>query len=98
MHYLITGCNGDVSLSLGRILKHTHRSSTIIGAAPDGQWPGKSIFDKVYDIPYATDPNFMDRLKEIINKEKIQILIPVPDAELRCMSELKNLMARKHGV
>jgi carbamoyl-phosphate synthase large subunit len=49
--------------------------------------PTAFISDKHYIVPRVTDPNYMTRLKEICQNEKIDIIIPLIDTELMVLSE-----------
>jgi carbamoyl-phosphate synthase large subunit len=43
--------------------------------------------DKKYLVPKASDPNYIDKLNEIIRKQKIQFVHPQPDTEVATISE-----------
>lgn len=91
MTYLVSGANGDISISLAKILKEIRPDARIIGISPDGEWPALSVFDSVYPIPYANHSEYMSSLKRLLKQEKVKLFLPTSESELRFLSGLKNL-------
>jgi len=82
---LITGASGGgvgrqciKSLRLGKLkyrIIATDTTSRSLGLYTD--------IDKAYLVPTVTDPNYLDTIFKICAKEKVQILIPGSEAELK---------------
>jgi len=77
---LVTGVGGGVGQS---ILKCLHGSGHDVIAA-DGEALGTGLFaaPKAYRIPYASAPDYIDRLLAICQLERVELLFPGLDAEL----------------
>ena len=56
--------------------------------------PALALADSIYLVPRVTDPTYMDRLKEIIKKENIQLIIPLIDTELCLLADHKEELAK----
>ena len=80
----ITGVGGGVGQSILKSLSETDYN--LIGL--DGELLGVGLYASqiAYLIPYAKDNNYINRLLEICEKEKITLLFPGLDAELMPLS------------
>lgn len=86
---LITGCGGDIGQSIGKILKSNHISASIVGCDLNDNHAGKFIFDKSMSISDCRSDSYLADLENLIAKEKIDIIIPVSEPELRFFSAKK---------
>lgn len=84
---LVTGCNGDIGTSVGRILKDFYQNYKIIGTDITLNGAGKFIFDFVAVLPRAYSPNYFESLLELINYHQIDLIIPISEAEIRLFFE-----------
>lgn len=58
------------------------------------EWPG---VDRVYLLPPCTSPGYVDRLNDVIEREKIDVVHAQPDVEVRVVSESREqLRARTY--
>lgn len=80
---LVTGCGGDIGLSVGRILKMTNIAKHIIGCDIHNEHPGSLIFDKCEIVAPINSPKYPNDLKKVIKKYGIDLLIPASEPELR---------------
>jgi carbamoyl-phosphate synthase large subunit len=80
----VTGVGGGVGQSIIKSLSTTDFELIAL----DGEVLGAGLFaaQTSYIIPYANDPNFINRLLEICKNEKINLLFPGLDAELMPLS------------
>lgn len=80
----ITGVGGGVGQSILKSLANTDYNLVAL----DGESLGAGLYvtNKSYLIPYVKDPNYINRLLEICEKEKIDLLFPGLDAELMSLS------------
>jgi len=87
MKVLITGAGGGGSNNLIRDLRSVNENIEIIGSNIDIYQVAKSIADKSYILPIATDiGNYIDALNKLIEKEKIKLIIPNNDREVSVIS------------
>lgn len=80
----ITGVGGGVGQSILKSLSGKEYNLITL----DGELLGAGLYasERAYLIPYAKDTNFISRLLEICQKEKIDLLFPGLDAELMILS------------
>ena len=98
MNYLISAANSDIAISMARILKQEKNDTNIIGVAPDGIYPALNYFDKVEVIPYAADVNYFNKLLFYIQSYKINVFIPVSEAELSFFLNNRDLFSTQLDV
>jgi carbamoyl-phosphate synthase large subunit len=84
---LVTGCGGDIGQSIGKILKSELLFSKVIGADMNSDHPGKFIFDACHQVPRCDDNFYFETLKSIVDKERIDIILPIAEPELRYFTE-----------
>ncbi len=82
---LVTGCAGDIGLGIGRILKMSSVSDKVIGCDLNDDHPGIHVFDKCELVQGADSENYLETLKELIEKHLIDIIIPTSEPELRVL-------------
>ncbi len=77
---LVTGTGGGVGQSIIKSLADTEYRVV----AADGEVLGTGLYaaDRAYRIPYASKPDFVDRLLEICRRERCALIFPGLDAEL----------------
>ena len=80
---LITGCGGDIGQSIAKIIKQEFPLSTVIGTDVHDKHPGKFLCDNFYIVPLVSSPNYLEELRNVIEKHKIEIIIPISEIELR---------------
>jgi carbamoyl-phosphate synthase large subunit len=51
---------------------------------------GDRYVSSTYLVPKATDPRYIDILNKIINKEKVNLIIPSPDVEIKIISKYRS--------
>ena len=83
INVLVTGCGGDIGQSIGKILINFQKIDNLIGADINGEHPSKFIYPKTKILPRCDSSNYLEALKEIIIGEKIDLVIPVSEAEIR---------------
>jgi carbamoyl-phosphate synthase large subunit len=84
LRVLITGCGGDIGQSIGKILKsNSELFSLVIGADLHKDHAGKFIFDECHTVPRCHADNYQSEVLDLIDKKKIDIVIPISEPELR---------------
>lgn len=87
---LLTGAGAPGAGSIVECLRNNGESEVeIIGADKSANINTKKIFDRIYRVPSAEDPNFIKVLKEICIKEKIDIVVPIVTKELIKLAKVK---------
>lgn len=86
MNILVTGCGGDIGLSIGNILKQYSPVNRIVGTDISQDNPGSTVFSVIEIIPPVNDDLYINSLKAIFEKYNINIIIPTSEPELRFFS------------
>jgi carbamoyl-phosphate synthase large subunit len=80
---VVTGCGGDIGISIGRILKISNVSNRVIGCDINEEHGGSAFFD-VFEIVERTDSKFyIERLLNVCKKYSVDLIIPTSEPELR---------------
>lgn len=87
---LITAVGGDIGQGIAKILRRSDLANRIIGTDVSSDNPARNFVDSFYLVPKADSPEYLKRLEQIIDKEKIDFLIPVSEPELKAVWDAKN--------
>ncbi|MCE2517067.1 MAG: ATP-grasp domain-containing protein [Alphaproteobacteria bacterium] len=79
---LITGCGGDVAISLSRIARNAGIFSHIMGTDISSDHPADIFFDQWEVICRADDANYFTDLERILSLLDIDLIIPTTDREI----------------
>ena len=79
---LITGIGGDIAQGVATILRECRSDLRLIGTDIHDHHAGKKWIDQFAVLPKADDKKYVQRLKEVIEKEDAQFFIPMTEAEL----------------
>ena len=82
---LVTGCGGDIGLAVGRILQEEKAADSVIGCDMQEDHAGRIFFDRCFVAERATAPNYMDSLLQIVEEEKVDLVVPTSEPELRTL-------------
>lgn len=91
MKFLITGANGDIAISLLKILKRIFKKSEIYGTDINPNGIGKLFYKKMINIVPANNEDFLTKSQNIY--KKFNLVIPTTEAEIKKIS--KNLKCYK---
>jgi carbamoyl-phosphate synthase large subunit len=80
MRLLVTGANGDIAESIGRILKELYPDAAIDGADCNGAMPGALLFDRMHPLPVASSPDYAAVFHDLA--QRYDRVIPMPEPEL----------------
>lgn len=84
---LVTGAGGAPGNNFIRSLRDAPEDFYIVGTDIDRchlEWPN---VDKAYLVPICTEPDYIEVINQIIEKESIDFIHPQPDVEVRVFSE-----------
>jgi carbamoyl-phosphate synthase large subunit len=90
MKILVTGCGGDIGQSIGKIL-NKQKDILVSGCDISDENAGKFIFDEFFIGVACNQEGYLDFLKNYINKNNIDLIIPMAEPELRFLSKKKVL-------
>lgn len=81
---LVFPCGSEVALEIHRSLRYsTHFELLGASSVPDH---GKFVYDRyIGDVPFHNHPEFIPKIKAIVDKEKIDAIFPAMDAVARTL-------------
>jgi biotin carboxylase len=82
-----TGAGGPAGINFTMSLRIAPEKMFIVGTEANEHYLHLAITDKNYLIPKAKEAGYIDKLNEIICKEKIEFLHAQPDVEVEVVSE-----------
>jgi carbamoyl-phosphate synthase large subunit len=82
MKYLITGCGGDIGLSICETLLSHDITQIILGSDIHNKHPQNLVYDECYLVPRADDSGYLSAILAI----KADLIIPTSEAELEFFS------------
>jgi carbamoylphosphate synthase large subunit len=85
----VTAVGGGVGQSVLRALRLSSLPLRIIGFDVNPWSAGLFTCDKGYTVPHSRQPNFIERLLEILRQERVKVLIPGSDPEVRVISRAR---------
>lgn len=84
---LITGCGGDIGLTLGDIAKTENAAAGVFGCDMTTGHPGASVFDACDIVPRADDAGYLDALERIADRRRIDAIVPMSEAEIARLAQ-----------
>jgi carbamoyl-phosphate synthase large subunit len=86
LNILVTGACGVTPRAIARSLRAStaFAGATLVGADRGGNWYGfyEGLYDRVYRVSQPDDPGYTELLAEICAKEKIDVALVGPEAEV----------------
>ncbi len=96
---LVTGANGDIACSIGRVLAASFPDAILMGADLGEIWPGKLIFSEMHVLPRSDEAEYTSALRRLAEDTAATCIIPCTEAELgrlvddySCIEDLPLLM------
>lgn len=89
---LLTGAGTGAGNNLIRSLRADYPGLFVVGTHVDRFTLRNSKANRNYLLPRAAHPKFMDHLREIIEREQIDLLVPNTDADVVLASELRDVL------
>jgi len=80
---IVTGCGGDIGISIGRILKTSNVSNRVIGCDINEEHGGSVFFDVFEIVERADSKYYIESLLNICKKYSVDLIIPTSEPELR---------------
>lgn len=91
LNVLVTAVGSEVGQGVIKALKSSNYDFKIIGCDIDPDSAGFFMCDNYYVVSKASSKKYLDEMIEICQEEKIDILFPNADLELKIMSEFSGL-------
>jgi len=92
---LITGISGDLGRSFVYYLRKSGEMFFVVGIDTNDTFIHVPETDRKYIVPPAKDKNYIKVINKIIKKERIELLIPCSDYEIRVISKNKDKINAK---
>ena len=92
---LITGAGGPAGVNFLEALKIAPEKMVLVGADANKHFFYLIPTEKKYIVPPATSPNYIEVINELIAREKIELVHPQPDIEVRVISENREKLDAK---
>ncbi len=92
MKILITGANGDIAISICRIIKSKFKKFIIDGVDINPEGLGELYFNNIHKVPLGSDLNYSKKIKKIAGP--YNLIIPTTESEIKFFSK-KNVLKRK---
>ncbi len=86
---LVTGAGTGAANNLIRSLKAGDPSLAVVGCHDDRFVLRQSVADRNYLVPAETPASFLDGLRRVVRVERIDLLIPSADTEVRTVSSIR---------
>lgn len=87
---LITGIGGDISQGVALLTREYRGDYRLVGTDIHPDHGGKLFVDALFQIPPATDPDYVRTLSDLIASQGVDVIIPMTEPELAainpCMS------------
>src|SRR5262249_1728187 len=87
---LVSGAGTGPSSSLLRSLRAGDPALTLIGYHDDRFSLTQSPADRNYLLPHPSHPSFADRLRQLIEQERVDVLVPTSDTDTELVSRLRD--------
>lgn len=89
---LVTGIGGNVAQGALRNILSLNLDINIIGVDISAFTAGNHLCNRTYVVPYAYDEQYIPIIKNIIDKEKVDVVIPTTDYEGYYLSLNKHVL------
>lgn len=98
MKIFVTGAGALLGQGIIRALKSSTLGAEIITADPSPLSAGLYWGDKGHLLPMARDPGYLSRLREIIEADRPDVVIPGTDVELHILAANRHALERDFGT
>lgn len=85
---LITAIGGDIAQGVASIVREVRPRYRFIGVDIHAEHGGTMFVDAFHRIPPASDPSYFPALTSIIEKESVDVVLPMSEPELRVLLPL----------
>ena len=93
MKFLITGANGDIAISISRIIKQHFKKSIVDGTDIENIGPGEIYYNHIHKVSKPSNKNYLNQIKKLIKTYKT--IIPTTEEEIIFFSKNRNIFKNK---
>ena len=91
---LVFPCGSEIALEIYRSVKYSAHFNLIGASSVDDH--GKFVFENyIGGIPFITEPNFLQTMREIVVEQKIDAIYPAMDSVIEILKTNENFLACK---
>lgn len=83
---LITAIGGDIAQGIAAILRQSFPEWRLTGMDVHSRHAGSLFVDHFHEAPRASDPGYEDALKAVVERDAIDIVVPMSEAELQLLA------------
>lgn len=87
---LVTGAGGPAGINFTKSLRIAPERMFLVGTEANEYYVTLTVTNKTFPVPEATSHEYVDRLNEIIDQEKVEFVHPQPDIEVMVLSEQRD--------
>lgn len=98
MKVLVTGAGALIGQGIIRSLRRSQLKTHIVAVDPSPLAAGLYWSDSRHLVPMAVDPSYVERLSEIMHREKPDALLIGTDTELPILARNQQLLQDQHGT
>lgn len=84
---LITGAGGPAGVNFTQSLRIVPERMLLVGTEATSYYSSLSSTDRTYVVPKATACDYIDKINEIVKRERVGFIHPQPDIEVKVISE-----------
>ncbi len=90
---IMTSCGGEIIPGIIDCLRsEPDYDFKIIGVDMDDDAVGQRFADAFYTVPGGLDEQYIPRMREIVETEAVDVIVPLSDQETRSLSKHKNVL------
>jgi carbamoyl-phosphate synthase large subunit len=98
MKALVTGAGALLGQGIITSLRRSRLDVEIVAVDPSPLSPGLFWADRAYRVPLARDAGYLDRLREVLESERPDIVFVGTDAELPLFAANRETLEREHAT
>ena len=95
---LVTGAGALLGQGIIRALQRSSLGARIVAVDPSPQSAGLFWADAAHLVPFASDPSYLDRLRALIDREKVDAVLVGTDVELEVFASNRSMLEREHST
>ena len=93
LKFLITGCHGDLALSIASIIRKNFNKAIILGTDIEKNGIGNVVFDNIYSVPKVNSSKYLKIISKI--SKSVDLIIPSTEGEIVFFSKNKKKFKNK---
>ncbi len=87
---LITAIGGDIAQGVAKIISEMEDDYRLIGVDMHDEHGGSLFVDAFFKVPPASDAMYVKAIKDIVERESVDIIVPMAEPELAVIEQLQN--------